>query len=161
MCPRSATGPAERFPVGAVEAILRDVLRGYLREQPYEPGTCREMAKTIAEVPPCFIRSGGRGVLLLLQGGLGGGPTVRSRLHSSSLVGNEASIPLPVPFLVAVNAKLEVLGFFFPAAHLSLVTTGRARVVGTIRGQYRRKANAGGGLKMHQGLVWSRSRAIA
>lgn len=98
--------------MGAVEAILRDVLWGHLREQPYEPGTCREMAKTIAEVPPCFVRSGGRGVLLLLQGGLGGGPTVRSRLYSS-LVGNEASIPLPVPFLVAVNAKLEVLGFFF------------------------------------------------
>lgn len=112
MCPRSATGPAERFPVGAVEAILRDVLWGYLREQPYEPGTCREMAKTIAEVPPWFIRSGGRGVLLLLQGGLGGGPTVRSQSYSSSLVGHEASIPFPVPFLVAVNAKLEVLGFF-------------------------------------------------
>ncbi|XP_050568167.1 dynein light chain Tctex-type 5 isoform X2 [Cygnus atratus] len=46
-CP--LTGPAKRFPVGAVDAILRDVLRGYLQEQPYEPGVCREMAKTIAE----------------------------------------------------------------------------------------------------------------
>lgn len=119
LCPRSAAGPAERFPVGAVEAILRDVLRGYLQEQPYEPGTCREMAKTIAEVPPWFIRSGGCRVLLLLQGGLRGGPTARSRLYSSSLVGNEASIPLPVPFLVAVNAKLEVLGFFSSSTPLT------------------------------------------
>ncbi|XP_035189117.1 tctex1 domain-containing protein 1, partial [Oxyura jamaicensis] len=44
------TGPAKRFPVGAVDAILRDVLRGYLQEQPYEPGVCGEMAKSIAEV---------------------------------------------------------------------------------------------------------------
>uniref|UniRef100_A0A8B9CJI0 Dynein light chain Tctex-type family member 5 n=1 Tax=Anser brachyrhynchus TaxID=132585 RepID=A0A8B9CJI0_9AVES len=50
MSPRSETGPAKRFPVGAVDAILQDVLRGYLQEQPYEPGVCREMAKTIAEV---------------------------------------------------------------------------------------------------------------
>nr|XP_013048541.2 dynein light chain Tctex-type 5 [Anser cygnoides] len=48
--PGSETGPAKRFPVGAVDAILQDVLRGYLQEQPYEPGVCREMAKTIAEV---------------------------------------------------------------------------------------------------------------
>ncbi|NWZ27121.1 TC1DA protein, partial [Asarcornis scutulata] len=52
-----ATGPAERFPVGAVEAILRDVLRGYLQEQPYEPGTCREMAKTIAEVIKARVKA--------------------------------------------------------------------------------------------------------
>ncbi|NXK44206.1 TC1DA protein, partial [Chauna torquata] len=43
-------GPAKRFPVDAVDAILKDVLRSYLQEQPYEPGPCREMAKTIAEV---------------------------------------------------------------------------------------------------------------
>eukprot|EP00075_Anas_platyrhynchos_P030048 XP_027319301.1 tctex1 domain-containing protein 1 [Anas platyrhynchos] len=54
-CP--LTGPAERFPVGAVEAILRDVLWGYLREQPYEPGTCREMAKTIAEVIKARVKA--------------------------------------------------------------------------------------------------------
>uniref|UniRef100_A0A8C3B394 Tctex1 domain containing 1 n=1 Tax=Cairina moschata TaxID=8855 RepID=A0A8C3B394_CAIMO len=57
LCPRSAAGPAERFPVGAVEAILRDVLRGYLQEQPYEPGTCREMAKTIAEVIKARVKA--------------------------------------------------------------------------------------------------------
>ncbi|XP_065529171.1 LOW QUALITY PROTEIN: dynein light chain Tctex-type 5 [Lathamus discolor] len=43
-------GPSERFPVAAVDAILRDVLGSCLREQPYEPVRCREMVKDIAEV---------------------------------------------------------------------------------------------------------------
>ncbi|NXL90953.1 TC1DA protein, partial [Alectura lathami] len=42
-------GPSERFPVAAVDAILRDVLQGHLREQRYEPGPCREAAMTITE----------------------------------------------------------------------------------------------------------------
>lgn len=43
-------GPPKRFPVAAVDAILRDVLGSCLREQPYEPARCREMVKDIAEV---------------------------------------------------------------------------------------------------------------
>uniref|UniRef100_A0A8B9IV71 Tctex1 domain containing 1 n=1 Tax=Amazona collaria TaxID=241587 RepID=A0A8B9IV71_9PSIT len=43
-------GPPRRFPVAAVDAILRDVLGSCLREQPYEPVRCREMVKDIAEV---------------------------------------------------------------------------------------------------------------
>ncbi|XP_062480437.1 LOW QUALITY PROTEIN: dynein light chain Tctex-type 5 [Pezoporus occidentalis] len=43
-------GPSKRFPVAAVDAILRDVLGSCLREQPYEPVRCREMVKDIAEV---------------------------------------------------------------------------------------------------------------
>ncbi|XP_075280158.1 dynein light chain Tctex-type 5 isoform X2 [Opisthocomus hoazin] len=46
--PRS--GPLKRFPVAAVEEILKDVLGSYLREQPYEPARCREAAGDIAEV---------------------------------------------------------------------------------------------------------------
>ncbi|KAM6066456.1 dynein light chain Tctex-type 5 [Chlamydotis macqueenii] len=46
--PRS--GPPKRFPVAAVDDILRDVLGSYLREQPYEPARCRDVAKEIAEV---------------------------------------------------------------------------------------------------------------
>ncbi|XP_057255182.1 LOW QUALITY PROTEIN: dynein light chain Tctex-type 5 [Pezoporus wallicus] len=43
-------GPSKRFPVAAVDAILRDVLGSCLREQPYEPVRCREMVKDIAEL---------------------------------------------------------------------------------------------------------------
>ncbi|XP_054068227.1 dynein light chain Tctex-type 5 [Rissa tridactyla] len=46
--PRS--GPPRRFPVAAVDDILKDVVGSYLREQPYEPARCRDMAKDIAEV---------------------------------------------------------------------------------------------------------------
>ncbi|KAK2543435.1 hypothetical protein Q9966_003208 [Columba livia] len=46
--PRS--GPPKRFPVAAVDDILRDVLGSCLREQQYEPARCRDMAKDIAEV---------------------------------------------------------------------------------------------------------------
>ncbi|XP_026709940.1 tctex1 domain-containing protein 1 [Athene cunicularia] len=46
--PRS--GPPKRFPVAVVDDILKDVLGSYLREQRYEPGRCREMAKDVAEV---------------------------------------------------------------------------------------------------------------
>ncbi|KAF2978403.1 hypothetical protein EK904_005497 [Melospiza melodia maxima] len=42
-------GPARRFPVAAVEEILRDVLGSALRERRYEPGPCLEAAKDIAE----------------------------------------------------------------------------------------------------------------
>lgn len=43
-------GPSERFPVAAVDAILKAVLEGCLRERRYEPGPCREMAATVSEV---------------------------------------------------------------------------------------------------------------
>uniref|UniRef100_A0A8V0ZZ12 Dynein light chain Tctex-type family member 5 n=1 Tax=Gallus gallus TaxID=9031 RepID=A0A8V0ZZ12_CHICK len=43
-------GPPERFPVAAVDAILKAVLEGCLRERRYEPGLCREMAATVGEV---------------------------------------------------------------------------------------------------------------
>ncbi|XP_059334450.1 dynein light chain Tctex-type 5 isoform X3 [Ammospiza nelsoni] len=46
------SGPARRFPVAAVEEILRDVLGSALRERRYEPGPCLEAAKDIAEVRP-------------------------------------------------------------------------------------------------------------
>ncbi|XP_054021374.1 dynein light chain Tctex-type 5 [Dryobates pubescens] len=46
--PRSA--PAVRFPVAAVDEILKDVLGSYLKEQPYEPARCRDLAEDIAEV---------------------------------------------------------------------------------------------------------------
>ncbi|PKK27291.1 Tctex1 domain containing 1 [Columba livia] len=46
-CP---SGPPKRFPVAAVDDILRDVLGSCLREQQYEPARCRDMAKDIAEV---------------------------------------------------------------------------------------------------------------
>uniref|UniRef100_A0A8C6JQ83 Uncharacterized protein n=1 Tax=Melopsittacus undulatus TaxID=13146 RepID=A0A8C6JQ83_MELUD len=48
--PACPSGPPRRFPVAAVDAILRDVLGSCLREQPYEPVRCREMVKDIAEV---------------------------------------------------------------------------------------------------------------
>ncbi|XP_021260645.1 tctex1 domain-containing protein 1 [Numida meleagris] len=48
-CPRPP-GPSKRFPVAAVDAILKAVLEGCLREQCYEPGLCREMAATVSEV---------------------------------------------------------------------------------------------------------------
>ncbi|XP_037260270.1 tctex1 domain-containing protein 1 [Falco rusticolus] len=46
--PRS--GPSERFPVAAVDGILKDVVGSYLREQPYEPARCRDMVEDMAEV---------------------------------------------------------------------------------------------------------------
>ncbi|XP_053929078.1 dynein light chain Tctex-type 5 isoform X2 [Cuculus canorus] len=46
--PRS--GPRERFPVAAVDAILEDVVGSYAREQRYEPARCGELAKDMAEV---------------------------------------------------------------------------------------------------------------
>lgn len=33
-----------------MDDILKDVLGSYLREQPYEPARCRDVAKDIAEV---------------------------------------------------------------------------------------------------------------
>ncbi|NXX80136.1 TC1DA protein, partial [Urocolius indicus] len=44
------SGPIRRFPVTAVDDILKDVLGSYLRKQLYEPTRCRDMAKDIAEV---------------------------------------------------------------------------------------------------------------
>ncbi|XP_010204565.2 dynein light chain Tctex-type 5 [Colius striatus] len=52
--PRS--GPLRRFPVTAVDDILKDVLGSYLREQQYEPARCRDMAKDIAEVIKARVR---------------------------------------------------------------------------------------------------------
>ncbi|NXP15341.1 TC1DB protein, partial [Thinocorus orbignyianus] len=43
-------GPPRRFPVAAVDDILRDVLGSRLKEQPYEAGRCRELAEEMAEV---------------------------------------------------------------------------------------------------------------
>uniref|UniRef100_A0A8D2MK01 Tctex1 domain containing 1 n=1 Tax=Zonotrichia albicollis TaxID=44394 RepID=A0A8D2MK01_ZONAL len=50
-------GPARRFPVAAVEEILRDVLGSALREQRYEPGPCLEAAKDIAEVIKARVKA--------------------------------------------------------------------------------------------------------
>ncbi|NXF11309.1 TC1DA protein, partial [Smithornis capensis] len=50
------TGPFERFPVAAVDEILRDVVESYLREQRYEPAQCREVAKDIAEVVKARVK---------------------------------------------------------------------------------------------------------
>ncbi|NXE41895.1 TC1DA protein, partial [Ptilorrhoa leucosticta] len=49
-------GPARRFPVAAVDEILRDVVGSALREQRYEPGPCREAAKDIAEVVKARVK---------------------------------------------------------------------------------------------------------
>ncbi|XP_038000351.1 tctex1 domain-containing protein 1 isoform X1 [Motacilla alba alba] len=51
------SGPARRFPVAAVEEILRDVLGSVLRERRYEPGPCREAAKDIAEVVKARVKA--------------------------------------------------------------------------------------------------------
>lgn len=40
----------KKFPDSAVESIIRDVLEGYLVDQPYEPEICRQMTKTLSEV---------------------------------------------------------------------------------------------------------------
>ncbi|NXX67296.1 TC1DA protein, partial [Spizella passerina] len=50
-------GPARRFPVAAVEEILRDVLGSALRERSYEPGPCLEAAKDIAEVIKARVKA--------------------------------------------------------------------------------------------------------
>ncbi|NXX30231.1 TC1DA protein, partial [Nicator chloris] len=50
-------GPARRFPVAAVDEILRDVVGSALREQRYEPGPCREAAKDIAEVVKARVKA--------------------------------------------------------------------------------------------------------
>ncbi|NXF52192.1 TC1DA protein, partial [Oceanites oceanicus] len=51
------SGPPKRFPVAAVNDILKDVVGSYLKEQPYEPGRCREMAKDIAEVIKARVKA--------------------------------------------------------------------------------------------------------
>ncbi|NXN45481.1 TC1DA protein, partial [Rhinoptilus africanus] len=43
-------GPPRRFPVAAVDGILKEVVGSRLREQPYEPARCRAMAEEMAEV---------------------------------------------------------------------------------------------------------------
>ncbi|NXS80675.1 TC1DA protein, partial [Erpornis zantholeuca] len=50
-------GPARRFPVAAVDEILRDVVGSALREQRYEPGPCREAAMDIAEVVKARVKA--------------------------------------------------------------------------------------------------------
>ncbi|NXU54733.1 TC1D1 protein, partial [Turnix velox] len=42
-------GPPRRFPVREVDGILREVVGRQLREQPYEPGYCRDAAEDMAE----------------------------------------------------------------------------------------------------------------
>ncbi|RMC08794.1 hypothetical protein DUI87_15045 [Hirundo rustica rustica] len=54
---RFAAGPARRFPVAAVDEILRDVVGSALRERRYEPGPCREAAKDIAEVVKARVKA--------------------------------------------------------------------------------------------------------
>ncbi|XP_041339286.1 dynein light chain Tctex-type 5 isoform X2 [Pyrgilauda ruficollis] len=51
------SGPARRFPVAAVEEILRDVVGSALRERRYEPGPCRAAAKDIAEVVKARVKA--------------------------------------------------------------------------------------------------------
>ncbi|NXU19947.1 TC1DA protein, partial [Pardalotus punctatus] len=50
-------GPARRFPVAAVDAILREVVGSALRERRYEPGPCREAARDIAEVVKARVKA--------------------------------------------------------------------------------------------------------
>lgn len=61
-----------------MDDILRDVVGSHLREQPYEPARCRDMAKDIAEVPLPSRAGGGhfvcpprRGVREVAVGGGG------------------------------------------------------------------------------------------
>ncbi|NXX21201.1 TC1DA protein, partial [Podargus strigoides] len=51
------SGPAKRFPVAVVDDILKDVLESHLKEQPYEPARCRDMAKDIAEVITARVKA--------------------------------------------------------------------------------------------------------
>uniref|UniRef100_A0A8C0ZAQ3 Tctex1 domain containing 1 n=1 Tax=Cyanistes caeruleus TaxID=156563 RepID=A0A8C0ZAQ3_CYACU len=53
----TGTWPGGRFPVAAVDEILREVLGSALREQRYEPGPCREAAKDIAEVVKARVKA--------------------------------------------------------------------------------------------------------
>ncbi|XP_009070088.1 PREDICTED: tctex1 domain-containing protein 1, partial [Acanthisitta chloris] len=48
--------PSKRFPVAAVDAILKDVVESSLRERRYEPERCREAAKDIAEVVKARVK---------------------------------------------------------------------------------------------------------
>ncbi|NXT82567.1 TC1DA protein, partial [Zapornia atra] len=49
--------PPKRFPVAAVDDILRDVLGSYLREQTYEAARSGDMAKDIAEVIKARVKA--------------------------------------------------------------------------------------------------------
>ena len=44
-------GPSKRFPVVVVTDILKDALGSYLQEEKYDAELCRQMTKTISEVP--------------------------------------------------------------------------------------------------------------
>ena len=44
-------GPSKRLPVLVVTDILKDVLGSYLQEEKYDAELCRQMTKTISEVP--------------------------------------------------------------------------------------------------------------
>lgn len=50
------TGPYRRFPVFAVNDILKDVLASYLQEEKYEAELCRQMTKTISEVVKARVK---------------------------------------------------------------------------------------------------------
>ncbi|KAL2097755.1 hypothetical protein ACEWY4_006962 [Coilia grayii] len=49
-------GPTRRFPVTAVNDILKDVLASYLQEEKYEAELCRQMTKTISEVVKARVK---------------------------------------------------------------------------------------------------------
>ncbi|NXC42367.1 TC1DA protein, partial [Penelope pileata] len=49
--------PSQRFPVAAVDAVLKDVLESCLQGQPYEPCLCGEMARTMAEVIKARVKA--------------------------------------------------------------------------------------------------------
>ncbi|XP_063076565.1 dynein light chain Tctex-type 5 [Engraulis encrasicolus] len=49
-------GPTGRFPVTAVDDILKDVLASYLQEEKYEAELCRQMTKTISEVVKARVK---------------------------------------------------------------------------------------------------------
>ncbi|XP_066048054.1 dynein light chain Tctex-type 5 [Chamaea fasciata] len=51
------SGPARRFPVAAVDEIVRDVVGSALRERRYEAGPCREAAKDIAEAVKARVKA--------------------------------------------------------------------------------------------------------
>ncbi|NXI79973.1 TC1DA protein, partial [Rhipidura dahli] len=50
------SGPARRFPVAAVDGILREEVAKALGGLRYEPGPCREAARDIAEVVKARVK---------------------------------------------------------------------------------------------------------
>ncbi|NWS84193.1 TC1DA protein, partial [Toxostoma redivivum] len=50
-------GPGGRFPVAAVQEILREELGSALRERRYEPGPCRQAARDIAQAVEARVKA--------------------------------------------------------------------------------------------------------